>query len=201
MRSIATEFKRLGVDHPDKGFVSVFTRQLSNEEKSRLRSEFRENLMYSQMKCCQITGSRIALVASHIKPFDHCADEVEAVTYLNGLLLRRDIDYLFDKGYISFDSKRRLMISSKIKEALGYKWAEQMDIALGKGAMKSWAIGGEKSKIKPLILPINDRFSGNTPTNLLKRHLKNQTKANEKREEYMDYHRRHIFKSPEIQNN
>ena len=60
MRSLATEMKRLGIDHPDTGFVSAFTRGLSGNEKSRLRSMFRAELERRQ-RVCQLTGSRINL--------------------------------------------------------------------------------------------------------------------------------------------
>ena len=207
MRSLSTELKRLGVDHPDKGFVSAFTRGLSGQEKSSLRSEFRENLLQRQGRC-QMTGSKIGLVASHIKPFDHCVDEFEAVYFANGLLLRKDLDYLFDKGFISFDDKRRLMISADIKSAVGRDWVAQMQIAIGEEALRHWSTGGDKCKVKGITIPPKEkelpgawlgpgvRAKGTIVRNPYRKQFIAAAKA---REEFMDYHRRHIFKWPEVQ--
>lgn len=230
MKSIADQLKQLGVDHPDNGFVSAYTRSLSEQDKKRLRSEFRRVCIDEQYNTCQLTGSKIALVASHIKPFDHCANEFEATSYTNGLLLRRDIDYLFDKGYISFDENRRLMISSKITDPLGKQWVNQMHIAIGVDAMKAWTTGGERCKIKAIKVPpkpakpprkqyedykrnimqcvayarhkfINVNMSYNSYYNNMKSVKLYRAKLEQarQREEFMDYHRRHVFKSPVIQ--
>lgn len=207
MRSLATELKRLGVDHPDSGFVSAYTRGLSGQEKSSLRSKFRENLLERQ-RCCQLTGATIALVASHIKPFDHCVDEFEALWFANGLLLRKDLDYLFDKGFISFDEKRRLMISASIKTAVGRDWVTQMQIAIGEEGMRHWATGGDKCKVKAIKIPpkYQEYLGGwlgpgvrSKSTKVRNPYRKQYIAAAKAREEFMDYHRRHIFQSPEVQ--
>jgi len=231
MKSIADQLKQLGVDHPDNGFVSAYTRSLSEQDKKRLRSEFRRVCKIQANNTCQLTGSKIALVASHIKPFDHCANEFEATSYINGLLLRRDIDYLFDKGYISFDENRRLMISSKITDPLGKQWVNQMHIAIGVDAMKAWTTGGDRCKIKAIRIPPKPEKPSKEQHKQYKqmvlacakrsRHEISKTKIlsydyyynslqsvkiyREKlkqahqRKEFMDYHRRHVFKLPVIQ--
>lgn len=196
MKSIADQLKQLGVDHPDSGFVSAYTRSLNEQDKKRLRSEFRRLCILYQHNTCQLTGSRIALVASHIKPFDHCADEFEATSHLNGLLLRKDVDYLFDKGYISFDENHRLMISHKITDPLGKQWVNQMHIAIGVDAMKAWTTGGNRCKIKAIKVPSKPQKSSSWYS---KQDYRVKIKRAQQREEFMDYHRRHVFKLPVIQ--
>lgn len=201
MRSLATEMKRLGIDHPDTGFVSAFTRGLSGNEKSRLRSMFRAELERRQ-RVCQLTGSRINLKASHIKPFDHCVSEEEAVCNANGLFLRGDIDYLFDGGFISFDDKRRLIISHEIVRPLGKLWPAQMQIAIGEQALHHWATGGDKCKVKAYPIPRKMDFpKGSWSDRDQRRRRKPAIEAARMREEFMDYHRRHVFKGPEVQAN
>lgn len=201
--TLASELKRLGVDHPDSGFVSAFTRELTSNEKSALRSQFRATL-HRRQHVCQLTGSRIALVASHIKPFDHCTNEEEATCNANGLLLRADIDYLFDKGYISFDDCRRLMVSKHITKPLGAKWSAQMCIAISDESMQAWTKGGDLCKVKGIRIPpkLTSSYSPAAFKSLQRSRKEAIAKAKREaaaREAFMDYHRRHIFKSPQVQ--
>jgi predicted restriction endonuclease len=58
-----------------------------------------------------------SLVASHIKPFINCAKN-EEYDPENGLLLSRNMDLLFDQGYISFLNNGTIMISNKLSSSL-----------------------------------------------------------------------------------
>jgi putative restriction endonuclease len=63
---------------------------------------------------CAITNERTlpALDAAHIKPFSvNGPNEVK-----NGILLRRDLHALFDKGYITITPSFNVEVSRKIKE-------------------------------------------------------------------------------------
>ena len=55
------------------------------------------------------------LVASHIKPWVESSD-FERIDVYNGLLLLPNYDKLFDKGYISFDSKGKIYVSNSLNE-------------------------------------------------------------------------------------
>jgi putative restriction endonuclease len=63
---------------------------------------------------CSITGERVlpVLEAAHIKPYaeggEHRVD--------NGLLLRSDLHKLFDEGYVTITTDRRVEVSRRIKE-------------------------------------------------------------------------------------
>jgi HNH endonuclease len=61
---------------------------------------------------CRITGveNPVHLVASHCKPWRDSTNE-ERLNGENGLLLTASIDHLFDRGFIGFEDKGRLIIS------------------------------------------------------------------------------------------
>ncbi len=81
--------------------------------KSRIgQGVFRDNLMHywsgCSISCCRMSD---VLIASHIKPW-RVADNQERLNVFNGLLLLPNLDKLFDKGYISFDTQGRILFSS-----------------------------------------------------------------------------------------
>lgn len=53
------------------------------------------------------------LIASHIKPYSKCSNE-EQFDRNNGLLLSKNMDSLFDKGYITFDDFGNILVSRKL---------------------------------------------------------------------------------------
>lgn len=53
------------------------------------------------------------LIASHIKPYAKC-EKKEQFDRNNGLLLSKNMDSLFDGGYITFDEKGNVITSSKL---------------------------------------------------------------------------------------
>jgi putative restriction endonuclease len=63
---------------------------------------------------CAITNEKTlpALDAAHIKPFAESGQHIVS----NGLLLRRDLHALFDKGYITINPSNQVEVSRKIKE-------------------------------------------------------------------------------------
>src|SRR5262249_36651418 len=65
---------------------------------------------------CRIThvSNPAYLLASHIKPWRH-ASNVERLSGHNGLMLAPQVDYLFDRGFISFH-EGKLLISDVADE-------------------------------------------------------------------------------------
>jgi putative restriction endonuclease len=57
------------------------------------------------------------LRASHIRPWRDASNQ-QRLDSQNGLLLRADLDVLFDRGYISFDDSGALLRSSALGEAI-----------------------------------------------------------------------------------
>lgn len=72
---------------------------------------FRDNVQLFE-KACRVTGINQTqfLIASHIKPW-RVADHQERLDGENGLMLSPNIDYLFDRGFISFADDGTLLIS------------------------------------------------------------------------------------------
>lgn len=66
---------------------------------------------------CAITGEKTlpALEAAHIKPYS--LDGPHEIN--NGILLRRDMHTLFDRGYMTIDKKYNIEVSRRIKEDFG----------------------------------------------------------------------------------
>ena len=81
--------------------------------KNHLKEESREKL--GSVKCMLESLRYPSLVASHIKPFIDSNIE-EAYDPNNGLLLSRNMDILFDKGYITFNKKGKIFCSKQLKK-------------------------------------------------------------------------------------
>lgn len=113
---------RLSFNYPDKPTKTVLIEyakeahdDITPAEKTKIRKRFRESLLRRRNASCRISGVRNPklLIASHIKPLALCTTNHEAVSRDNGLLLIRDYDYLFDKGFISFNNDGSALFSDK----------------------------------------------------------------------------------------
>ena len=82
----------------------------------RGQEKFRQALL-ARIKCCEITKVEVGAVlkASHIKPWA-VSSNVERLDHHNGLLLVANVDALFDKGLITFDTSGRLVRSRQITD-------------------------------------------------------------------------------------
>jgi putative restriction endonuclease len=81
----------------------IYKNQLKEESFSVFESE----------KCMVEKISHPTLIASHIKPFA-VSSEFEAYDPNNGFLLSRNIDALFDLGYITFENDGNILFSEKL---------------------------------------------------------------------------------------
>lgn len=81
--------------------------------KNQLKEESEEKL--TQTQCMLEKLSYPSLVASHIKPFIKSNDD-EAYDPNNGLLLSRNMDILFDQGYISFNNDGTIIYSPQLNQ-------------------------------------------------------------------------------------
>ena len=81
---------------------------------------------------CRITGvTNIKhLRASHIKPWS-LSDNDEKLDGNNGLLLSPHVDHLFDRGFISFEPKGKLLISNELNVSVLEKWSINPDHNVG----------------------------------------------------------------------
>ncbi len=83
--------------------------------KSRVgHGELKKKLLQRECRCkvCGLSDERF-LIASHIKPWSQ-SDAHERLDIENVLLLCPHHDVVFDKGYITFDEKCTLIISSEL---------------------------------------------------------------------------------------
>jgi len=83
--------------------------------KNQLKEESEEK--EGEIMCMVELLDYPSLVASHIKPFIKSDDE-EAYDPENGLLLSRNMDALFDQGYISFTDDGKIILSKQLSEDL-----------------------------------------------------------------------------------
>jgi putative restriction endonuclease len=95
---------------------------VENTEKEQLVSArvgqglYREGLIKYWQKCAVTKCDEVAILrASHIKPWRYSSNQ-ERLDIFNGLLLAPNLDILFDKGFISFDSHGNIQISHKMKD-------------------------------------------------------------------------------------
>lgn len=79
--------------------------------KNQLKDESFE--FYKSEKCMVENLAFPVLIASHIKPFIKSNDN-EAYDPDNGFLLSRNIDSLFDLGYITFDNFGKIITAKKL---------------------------------------------------------------------------------------
>jgi hypothetical protein len=99
-------------------------RSLTETEKDQLikarrgQGSYRKNVIEVESSC-RVTGifNPNLLIASHMRPWRSCATPDERLDGYNGLLLSPHIDFLFDRGFISFDDQGHLLISSRLAQA------------------------------------------------------------------------------------
>ena len=77
----------------------------------RGQGQFRKELLLIE-SACRVTKVKRPqhLVASHTKPWRDCSNN-ERLDPENGFMLTPTVDHLFDKGFISFDDKGKLLVS------------------------------------------------------------------------------------------
>lgn len=97
-------------------------KHISQNEKERIsnsrigQGKYREALL-AECPFCPITmvSDDRLLIASHIKPWRMC-DDFEKTDPKNGFMLTPTIDFLFDKGFISFNDDKIMLLSPWISK-------------------------------------------------------------------------------------
>lgn len=121
----ATTLNRL----PTQSIPDIHTKKSEIEVRIG-QQQFRENLL-QYWRSCSVTGCSFqeALIASHIVPWATASDS-ERLDVSNGLLLTPNLDKLFDKYLISFNSRGEILISkslsSKTKSDFGINPSMQL---------------------------------------------------------------------------
>ncbi|HDR4441262.1 hypothetical protein BK720_01030 [Bacillus thuringiensis serovar brasilensis] len=112
--------KKRKISKAEKDFIEEINKEISRTEKLSVikgrigQSTFKNKLLQRQSGCavCGIEDKRF-LIASHIKPWRDCTD-FERLDDNNGLLLCPNHDWLFDKGFITFDNDGRIILVEDI---------------------------------------------------------------------------------------
>ena len=80
------------------------------------QQKFREAMLTYWGGACAVTGLALpdVLRASHAKPWAECGSDAERLDVFNGFLLTANLDALFDRFLISFDSLGRLVVSETL---------------------------------------------------------------------------------------
>lgn len=98
----------------------MFSNETTTEKEQLIlgrigQGAFRAGVLSAWEYRCAVTGSTMALRASHIKPWRSCTNR-ERLDPNNGLPLVATIDALFDVHLVSFDADGRILLSSQIPE-------------------------------------------------------------------------------------
>lgn len=126
-RDIGKNFKMLEegvvalIDYDENNLVlneDIGDTSKSVQTKIRIGQEkFRKNLL-KHLKECPITGinEQKILLASHIKPWAISTNE-ERLDIYNGFILSPTVDKLFNKGLITFENNKKLIISPTLSKS------------------------------------------------------------------------------------
>ena len=101
----------ISIDDRDSTKKRVRDQYLHRLYKYQLKQESSE--VFNKAVCMVEKLDYPVLIASHIKPFVSCNDR-EAYDVDNGILLSKNIDSLFDLGYITFDNKGIIICSQSV---------------------------------------------------------------------------------------
>ena len=105
---------RLAIIHPDEKAPAERSGKPLIIRPRLGQGAFRSQVVDAYGRRCAVTRERTlpALDAAHIRPYS----EEGNTRYQTGLLLRRDIHSLFDRGYVTVTPDLRIEVSKKIRE-------------------------------------------------------------------------------------
>lgn len=112
------QFGNITLDKDEQ--IEEFIKKGRDAYKQRLYKYdlYRESTTINNRVVCYIEDiSYPVLIASHIKPYRYCKEE-EKFDVDNGLLLSKNIDQLFDQGWISFNNDGSILYAEKLDEKL-----------------------------------------------------------------------------------
>lgn len=117
------EYLKDSSDEIEEDIENIINDQSSSETdkialiKTRVGQGIFRDKLISYWKGCAVTGYKIPmmLIASHIKPWRD-SDNQERLDKFNGLLLTPNLDKAFDSGFISFDTKGKILISEILEK-------------------------------------------------------------------------------------
>lgn len=120
LQQVEDKFHRANAFASDGLMIQETSQRYGPEQiiKPRLgQGAFRISVTEAYHRRCAITGEKTlpVLEAAHIKPYSQ--EGTHEIN--NGLLLRKDLHTLFDRGYITVNEDFRIEVSKRIKEDYG----------------------------------------------------------------------------------
>jgi putative restriction endonuclease len=117
----------------------------------RGQGKFRTNVEAVE-RSCRLTevANPSLLIASHIKPWRLCSSAQERLDGMNGLLLTPNADWLFDRGFISFEDHGEILVSPRVDRAdlrrLGFEHLahQRFEVAESPTAWQASAFAAER---------------------------------------------------------
>ncbi len=117
VKELIENAKKEGVKTEDMdAFISTQIKVRNSEVQKKFRNDLLKEFNH---KCaiCNVDKKEL-LIASHILPYHKCPTVKEMIDNNNGLLLCVMHDALFDKNYITFDKKGKIIISKEIDKKM-----------------------------------------------------------------------------------
>lgn len=111
----------------------------------RGQGKFRTNVEAIEWSCrlTEVANPSL-LIASHIKPWRLCSSAQERLGGMNGLLLTPDADWLFDRGFISFEDDGEVLISPRVDRTdlrrLGFERLARDGVQIAEDPI-AWQVG------------------------------------------------------------
>jgi hypothetical protein len=107
-----------GVSEASEPYLALSDTAALKLTQTRSKQSLFKRRLLTVEKQCRLTGIADLrfLRASHIKPWARCTEGNERVDGRNGLLLSPHADFLFDRGWITFEDNGALVRSSEIPD-------------------------------------------------------------------------------------
>lgn len=120
LKPIEPDFNPFQNSINDAGLPAIDLSATTSLQITQVRSKqslFKRRLLTIE-KQCRVTGIADLrfLRASHIKPWAKCSNGSERIDGSNGLLLSPHADFLFDRGWITFESDGSLVRSDQLPD-------------------------------------------------------------------------------------
>ena len=96
------------------------------------------SLVYSHERQCRVTrvDRPEHLIASHIRPWRHASNE-QRLDPENGFMLTPNVDHLFDRGFVTFSGRGKLIFSPSIDRESVLRMGFDPDVAVDVGSFSS----------------------------------------------------------------
>ncbi len=113
---VVSEFQK-EVEETLNSSIEIKETEIERLVRQRIgQDRFRNAMLNYWGNACAVTGISVTdvLRASHAKPWSNCNSDAERLDVFNGFLLCANLDALFDRFLITFDTDGLIVVSGKI---------------------------------------------------------------------------------------